>query len=476
LTDVLHELTACEQVDALASGQLSSRELTSHYLERIDRLDGPLGSFITVLADEAVAAAEAADIAQAAGEPLGVLHGLPIALKDMHAAAGMRTTFGSKVFADLVTPTDAPAIGNLRAAGAVVIGKTNVPEFGPTCYTDNDLRGPTLSPYGSGLSSSGSSGGAATAVAAGLVGLAHGSDGLGSIRTPAATCGLVGFKASRGRVAGSGAGWLVLAVEGPLARTVADAALFLDAMGGPSTTDLWRAPLPARDAFRRAAQQPVGGRLRVGRLATPRWDVDIHPDCLAALDRACALLEQSGHVIDDVDLDTLPAAGDVRPAVNAVLSTSIRQIVELMVPDEKRHLLMPYTRWLMDATVVDGVQLATAQATLARAAMQWAEMLASYDVVVTPTTTAPPVPIPALRCDDGQASLDAMARWSAFTPAANIAGIPAVSLPVHMTDDGIPIGVQLMGNAFADELVLTVAAELEQAVRWDRVHPPVWSS
>lgn len=471
----LHLLTACEQVDALKSGEVSSRELVAHYLDRIDRIDADLGAFITVLHDHATAAAAAADGAQVRGEALPLLHGLPLALKDMHLSAGLPTTFGSKVFANLVPSVDAPAIGNLRGAGAVIIGKTNVPEFGPTCYTDNALRGPTFTPYKSGLSASGSSGGAAAAVAAGLVGLAHGSDGLGSIRTPAATCGLVGFKPSRGRVAGSGAGWLALSVEGPLARTVADAALFLDAMGGPSSSDLWRGPARTEDAFRNAAKRPPRQRLRVGRMAAPRWDVEVHPDCLAALDHACALLAECGHHVEDLTLDAFPAADEVRPAVNAVLTCSIRLLVEMSVPTDQRHHLMPYTRWLMDREEVSGVQLALAQATLAGVAVTYSALLGTFDLVVSPTTTAPPLPISHLRLDDGPASLEAMSRWSAFTPMANIAGTPAVSVPVHMTDEHIPIGVQLAGPAHSDELLISVAAQLESLVRWQECHPAIWT-
>lgn len=472
----LHELTACEQVDAIRKGDLSSCELTTHYLERIRRLDGQVGAFITVLEDHAMAAASAADASLARGETLGPLHGLPVALKDMHAAAGLRTTFGSKVFSDLVPDVDSPAIGNLRGAGSVVVGKTNVPEFGPACYTDNDLRGPTVTPYGSGLSASGSSGGSAAAVAAGFVGVAHGSDALGSIRTPAANCGLVGFKASRGRVAGSGAGFLALAAEGPLARTVADAALFLDAMGQASTSDLWRAPVPGPDTFRRAAGRRPERRLRVGRIAAPRWDVDVHPDCLAGLNHACDLLDGDGHEIEDVPLDALPAADEIRPAVNTVLTCSIGLIVDQVVPTDQRHLLMPYTLWLAERESVTGVQLTRAQATLARAAIQFNELLDSMDLIISPTTTAPPLRTTELRLDDAAESLIAMARWSAFTPLANIAGLPAVSLPVHTTDAGLPIGVQITGRSQADELLVSVSAQLEDHVRWQEFHPPIWDS
>jgi amidase len=463
----LHDLTATEQLEEMRAGHVSSYELTSHYLDRIERLDKGLGAFVTVLADHALESAKAADAAT--GE-VGILHGLPLALKDMHPAAGMRTTFGSAVFADLVTPTDAPAIANLRGAGCVVVGRTNVPEFGPTCYTDSAVGGVTVTPYGEGLSASGSSGGSASAVAAGLVGIAHGSDGLGSIRTPAANCGLVGLKVSRGRSAGSGAGWLALATEGPLARTVADAALFLDAMGGPHLSDSWRLPVAAPDAFRLAARREPGP-LRVGRLVDAGYDVS--PECLTAVDKTAALLTELGHTVEDVPAGALPTTEEVRPAVLAMLASSIGLIVESAVMPEQRHLLMPYTRWLIDQPVT-GVELARAHAVLTGAAVRLVAFMSQYDVVLSPTTTAPPLPTSELRADDGPESLAAMARWSAFTPAANISGTPAISLPVHMTADGLPIGVQLSASSGGDELLISLAAQLEQAVGWPAVHPPVW--
>jgi amidase len=465
----LHDLTATEQLAQLRAGAVSSRELTAHYLDRIERLDSSLRAFVTVFAEESLTAAAAAD----ATPSEGLLHGLPLALKDMHASAGLRTTFGCAVFNDLVPPTDAPAIANLRAAGAVVIGKTNVPEFGPTCYTDSAVGGVTVTPYGSGLSASGSSGGAASAVAAGLVGLAHGSDGLGSIRTPAANCGLVGFKATRGRVAGSGLGWLALAVEGPLARTVADAALFLDAMGGPAASDQWRVPVPSSDAFRKAASTRPDRPLRVGVLLENGLDVAVDKACLAAVERTVAVLGDLGHQVEEVQTGLLPASSSLRPAVKAVLSSSIGMIVSGVIPSEQHDQLMPYTRWLASQEV-SGVELAQAHSVLAAAAISFTSLLSGYDVVLSPTTTAPPLPTSELRQDDGPASLEAMARWSAYTPAANIAGTPAVSLPVHMTDDGLPIGVQLSGPACSDELLISLSAQLEEAFGWVEVHPPLW--
>lgn len=473
----LHDLTATEQVAALDAGEISSVELTAHYLERIGRLDEQLRCFISVVADDALAAAKLSDEQRARGaDDLGLLHGLPLALKDLYPAAGMRTTFGSAALADLVTPVDGPVVAALRGTGAVFVGKTNTPEFGPTCYTETDILGATQNPYGVGLSPSGSSGGAATAVAAGLIGIAHGSDGLGSLRTPAANCGLIGFKVTRGRRAGAGTGWLALAVEGALTRTVADTALFLDAMGGATDSDLWHSGVTAPDAFRQAVSRDPG-TLRVGVLATPPGDIEVADECNQAVRVAADALRAAGHTIDVLDPSGLPGMAEVRPAVKVMLATNFAVLLSTVIAPEQHHLLMPYTRWLADsAAAYTSVDLARAESALYAAAVQYRAVLAQYDVVLSPTTTAPPQPIGALRCDDGEESLAAMGRWSAFTPMANISGTPAVSVPVHMTEGGLPIGVMLSASAGSDELLVSLAAHLEQTFNWQTRHPEVWAT
>jgi amidase len=472
----LHDLTAGEQVAALEAGDLSSVELTAHYLDRIDRHDERLRCFITVVAEEATEAARLSDEARARGEVAGLLHGLPIALKDLYPAAGMRTTFGSAALADLVTPVDGPVVAALRRTGAVFLGKTNTPEFGPTCYTETDVLGATQNPFGEGMSPSGSSGGAAAAVAAGLVGIAHGSDGLGSLRTPAANCGLVGFKVTRGRRAGAGTGWLALAVEGALTRTVADTALFLDAMGGATTSDLWDAGGVAPDCFRQAAAREPG-RLRIGVLSAPPGDIEVAPECQTAVRVAADALRVAGHTLEPFDPAGLPGMVDVRSAVKVMLATNFAVLLSTVIAPERHHLLMPYTRWLAEsAAEYTSVDLARAESALYAAAVQYRAVLAQYDVLLSPTTTGPPQPIGGLRCDDGEESLAAMGRWSSFTPMANISGTPAVSLPVHVSAEGLPIAVQLSASAGRDELLISLSTQLEQTFRWQARHPDVWNA
>lgn len=468
----LHDLTAAEQLDALRAREVSSLELTEHYLQRIDKHGERLGAFTNVFADHALAAARTAD-AQPDGH--GALHGLPLVLKDLHPTAGLTTTMGSAVLAHWVPDVDAPAVAALRAAGCVVLGKTHAPELGPVCYTETLLARPAATPYDEARSASGSSGGAAAAVAAGLAPVAHGSDGLGSIRTPAATCGLVGVKPSRGRLVGTAADWVSLGVDGPLARTVLDAALVLDAMGPHPDGDLWHAPDWGLGAHARAARTPRTGPLRVGLLTDPLIDTDVDPSCLAAARWTADALAGEGAVVEDVDTTGLVRLDDVWPALRALLQARIGAAVGQLVRPEHLPLLMPFTRWLADgAEGLSAVALHDAQRVLAAAAGAFGRRAARYDVVVTPTTTAPPLPHHALRLDDGEASAAAMLRWSAFTPWANLCGLPAVSVPVTTTDEGLPLGAQLVGRLHEDALLLGVAAALEERAGWAARRPPTW--
>jgi amidase len=466
----LHELTALEQVAALASRELSSRELTEHYLRRIGEHDQELRSFTTVFPESALAAADLADD----GPVRGPLHGLPLGLKDLHPTAGLRTTMGSAALIEWLPPVDAPVVGALRAAGAVVLGKTSAPELGPTCYTESKVAGVTRSPYGVDRSPSGSSGGAAASVAAGLQPLGHASDGLGSIRTPAAACGLVGHKPSRGRFAGSGGDWLALAVEGPVARTVADAALFLDVLPRPGAGVLWHGP-PWHDGAHLAATRRRVTGLRVGVHVDPGMDVVVDAACLEAVRAAADALAEDGHEVVEVPVGTMPRIDALRDPLVDSMAGRIGHAVDVLVPEDRRHLLMPLTAWLAArGAVLPAIASARAQTVLAAAGCAWAGAQAQYDLLLTPTTTTPPVQTGALRRDDGDESLTAMLGYSAFTPWANLTGAPAISLPVAVTEDGQPVGVQLLAGVGRDELLLSLAAVLEERFCWQTRHPVLW--
>lgn len=468
----LHELAAVEQLAALRSREVSSVDLVMHYLDRIDRLDGPLAAFCTVTPELALDQATRADALIGSGEQHGLL-GLPLAIKDMHPVAGVRTTLGSVALKDHVPGEDGWAVGRLRAAGAVVLGTTRTSELGAACFVDSSLgRGPVVTPYAPDRYASGSSAGAAAAVAAGLLPFAHGSDGAGSIRTPAAACHLVGVKPSRGLVSpGRWSPFLGLGTEGPLARTVADATLLLDAMVGAAPGDPygWRLPSPL-------SSTTAPGLLRVAVwTGTGMSGGAPHDQALAAVDRTAALLTDLGH---EVVAAAPPVEWD-EPAVRAIqqlFAGSVGFGVASAVPADRRHLLTPYTRHLVDRGARStAIELAEAYAVLAQRAGAYLAAFAGFDVALTPTTLGPPARIGSFTDGAPEAIAERMLAWSCFTPWANLSGQPAVALPTHLDSDGLPYGIQLVGRPRHDAQVLNLAAQLEHAGLWDRTtRPPCW--
>lgn len=467
----LHELTLLEQAEAVRRRTISPVELVDHYLARIARHSDAVGAFVTVTADAARAAARTAERAVLDGEELPPLHGVPIAIKDLNSTAGVRTTRGSVVFADTVPDVDDHVVVRLRSAGTISLGKTNTPEFGLPAYTEPDVAPPARTPWDLTRSAGGSSGGAGAAVAAGLLPAAQASDGGGSIRIPASCCGLVGIKPSRGRVsigplAGDVSG---LAVLGPLARTVVDAAAVLDAMAGPFPGDPYWAPPPA-GSFR-AAAQAAPGRLRIGRYCAPPFpDAVVHPDCLAGYEAASSLLGELGHDVEDIAPPFRAGEIGAFTTVWAVGSTLVP------VPAAREHELRPLTRWLRErGRAASGPEYAAALAAMQLGARAAVAATAGYDVVLTPTLASPPVPVGGLRNDaDPAADFRAQQRFTPFTAAYNITGQPAISLPLHWTAGGLPIGVMLVGRPAGEATLIALAAQLEAARPWAQRRPAIW--
>ncbi|GHH33370.1 amidase [Lentzea cavernae] len=460
-----HELTAAQQLEALQAKEISSRELTEHYLARIER-HAALGAFVTVN-ENALDEAAKADERLAAGDREPLL-GLPLGIKDLAATAGIRTTFGSAAMAEFVPSEDSWTVGLLRRAGAVVLGKTNASEFGATCYTENDVTpAPAVTPYAPARYSSGSSGGAATAVAAGLLPVAHASDGAGSIRTPAATCHLVGMKPSRGLVSPAPAtSFLSASTEGPIARTVRDAALLLDVMASPAPGDLygWRPGGPFSTALH------LDRPLRIALWTDTGTEEHADPQAELVVRRTADVLTRLGHEVCEIPL---PARYD-EPVSRAILTWFAYQVgavVRMMVPPERTHLLRPYSRHLLDVNeTLSANDVVTAQALLARYASTFLSEVDDYDAVLTPTTNGAPVPIGHYDGDEA----DLMLKWSCHTPWANLAGVPAISLPSHVDCEGLPHGVHLVGRHRGDAELLALAAQLESAALWNELHPPSW--
>jgi amidase len=468
----LHDLTALEQGAAVRRREVSPVELVDHYLARIDRLSDDVGAFVTVTGDLARKQAQLAE-ARAGETGASPLFGVPTAVKDLNLTAGVRTTFGSAVFADFVPDVSDEVVLRLEAAGLLSLGKTSTPEFGSPCYTEPDVAAPSRTPWDLDRMAGGSSGGAGAAVTAGLVPVAQGSDGGGSIRIPASCCGLVGFKPSRGRISaapvyGDPVG---LGTAGPLARTVRDAAALLDVMAGPAIGDpTWAAPLPAGETYLGWCDQPPGP-LRVARFATPVIaDAPVHPEVLAGYESASRLLEELGHDVVDIEV---PMSRDAVPVFETCWSVLTALTV---LPPGGEELLRPLTRWLIErGRAVSGPEFALAVGELRRVAATTLRALAPYDAVLTPTLAQPPLLIGEIR-DDADPARD-FANQKAFTPytsAWNVTGMPAVSLPLHVTADGLPVGVMLAGRPGQDHRLLALAAQVEQAAPWRDRTPPCW--
>ncbi|MCI1261972.1 MAG: amidase [Tetrasphaera jenkinsii] len=451
----LHDLTALELGAAVAEGEVTPYELVEHFGARQDRV----GAFVTRTTDLALARA---NTLTRAGRPddAGPLWGVPTAIKDLNATAGVRTTFGSARYAAYVPEHSDEVVRAIEDAGLISLGKTNAPEFGTPCYTESAIAPPAVTPYDTTRMAGGSSGGAAAAVAAGLVPLAQGSDGGGSIRIPASCCGLVGFKPSRGRISagpmyGDPTG---LATNGPIARTVRDAAAYLDVMAGRALGDpAWAPPLPP-GAFLAACDTPPT-RLRIARFATPAIvDAPVHPEVMSAYENATRLLTDLGHEVVNIPNPLPPNAVETFEKCWSVLTA-------LSVPEGTEDDVQPLTRWLAHrGHAVSGPGFGLAIGELRRVGAAMIRALAAYDAVLTPTLAQPPLPVGALRNDaDPAADFAAQKAFTPWTSLWNVTGMPAASLPLHRTPAGLPIGVMLAGRPARDDLLLALCAQVEDA-------------
>lgn len=459
-----------EQAAAIRAGDLSPTELTEHYLERIDRHDDALGAYLTLTPERARQDARRAERALRAGGDLPPLLGVPIPVKDLSAVAGVRFTLGSAALADRVAETDSGVARLLREAGTVLLGKTNTPEFGLNAYTESLVGPPARTPYDLSRGAGGSSGGAAAAVAAGLAPAAHGSDGGGSLRIPASCCGLVGFKPTRGRVTpdptGDASG---LVVDGPLARTVRDAAALLDVLAQPVAGDPFPQPPPDPSFLGWADRDP--GRLRIARWAEP--DVvggTVDPEVRQAYEETSRLLADLGHEVVEVPRPLEPGERKVFGPVWAVLAALAP------VPPEREGELTGIARWLRErGREVSGPGYAEALMAMQAVGRRIARAVDGYDAVLTPTLAKLPVPVGALRNDEEPwEDFAAQLAFTPFTALWNIAGNPAVSLPLCWTPQGLPIGMMLAGRFGGEGPLLALAAQLEQARPWHGHHPECW--
>lgn len=469
----LHDLTAMDQAAAVRRREVSPVELVDHYLERVDRLNETLGAFVTVTDTAARDQAKEAERAVLSGDDLPPLHGVPTAIKDLNLTAGVRTTLGSSTYSEFVPPIDDHVVTLLRQAGTISLGKTNTPEFGLPCYTEPDVAPPARTPWDLERLAGGSSGGAGAAVAAGLVPFAQGSDGGGSVRIPASVCGLFGIKVSRGRISNGpiGGDTTGLSWNGPIARTVRDAAAMLDAMAVPMPGDPhWAPPLPPGETFLGWAEREPA-RLRIGRYITPPIDAAVvHEDCRAAWESASELLASLGHEVEDVS----PPFGNELVSLFEILWSVASHTAP--VDPAREGELKPLTRWLRErGRAVTGPQFTAALGSLQMAARQAIVATSAYDVILTPTLAQPPRPVGWFsQAGDPAADFERQKAFTPFTAVYNVTGQPAVNVPLYWNDEGLPIGVMLVGRPADEATLIALSAQLEAARPWKDRHPPLW--
>ena len=468
----LHDLSALESAAAVRRREVSPSELVEHALDRIDRLDDQLGAFVTVTAERARAEAAVADDLVLAGGDLPPLLGVPTAIKDLNMVAGVPTKLGSAAFADFVPDYDDVIVRLLRTAGTISVGKTATPEIGLPCYTETDLGPPARTPWDTGRLAGGSSGGAGAAVAGGFVPVAQGSDGGGSIRIPASVCGLVGLKPTRGRVPRGplDVDATRLSVLGPLARTVRDAAAFLDAVAVRQPGDPDLLPPPVTTFLEACDHDP--GRLRIGRLTDSPMEFEIEPAVRSAWEQACTLLESLGHELEDTAPPIPPEAVPLFETAWAVSAASAP------IPPDREHLLRPLTKHLRArGAAVSGPQFAHAVGMLGQYSRRGLAASAHLDVVVAPTLAMTPRPVGWFTATgDPAEDFERQKRFTPFTAMYNTTGQPAISLPLYESPDGLPIGIMLVGGLGAEELLLALAAQLETALPWQGRRPQIWSA
>lgn len=462
---------AVEVAAAIRRREISPVEVTEHFLRRIEAHNPALNAIVWIDPEASLDEARRAERAVLDGAELGPLHGVPFPVKDLTAAAGQPCYFGSLGLDESVQTRDEPVIAALRAAGATVLGRSHAPEAGTMTVSETGRFGIARNPWNLDYSPGGSSGGAAAALAAGFAPFAHASDGGGSIRVPASSCGLVGLKPARGRVATRIVGWEHAATEGAEARTVLDAATLLDVISTPEPRAMYNAPRPARP-FADEVGAPVP-RLRIGLVLDAPGGMPVDPECAEAASAAARLLADLGHDVTPVPLRTYSeqaVMGYITHIMDAAVST---------IPYLKPELAEPYLQVRRNRALV------ATSSDYVRSALRiqdesWdvvAQFGRDFDVVLTPTMARLPAPAGEL-LDEANRQPDTMrlreAQMVAFTSWVNLAGLPAISLPLHVSRDGLPVGVQLVGGPWGESQLIALAAQIEQAAPWATRIPPAF--
>lgn len=454
--------SAIEIAAGVRAGDYSALELTETALRAIEQLDPAIGAFTHVDAERALAAA--GQIAAGDERPFA---GVPTAIKDIGALVeGMPFHCGSRLFGDYTAPLDTAIVRRIKASGMVILGKTNTPEFGILPVTEPVRHGPTRNPLDPSRTAGGSSGGAAAAVAAGMLPVAHGTDGAGSLRIPAACCGLVGLKPSRNRVSGAPTqAENHTGTQGFIARSVADAAATLDVIAGYEPGDANWAPEPAEPFADSARRDP--GKLRIGVVTAPTVELPVADEHLAALRTTAELLSGAGHVVEEADLGwtdqrmlELFVESSCVSVAGAVASAAR---VSGLEPSLETIEALTYEFWLRGREVL-AVDHQAIEAQLKMFARGVIARASAYDAILTPVLNQRPVEIGRIDAGLGMEAFDRAVEFTSFTAIVNQTGLPAIALPTGIAADGLPLAIQLIGRPAGEGPLLALAAQFESLI------------
>jgi amidase len=464
-----------ELSDLMQRRELSPVELLDHCLDRIERLNPELNAFVKLRSDQARAEARESEDRWRRGEPRA-LEGISVPIKDNVAVAGCPMSMGSRMGVTFDMPADAELVARLRRAGAVIPGKTNLPEFGTIPSTEGELHGASRNPWDVTRTAGGSSGGAAVAVASGMAPIAHGNDGGGSLRVPAACCGLFSLKPSRGRVPHGPFETETIAgltIDGFISRSVRDNARLLDVIAGPVPGDPYPAPRPARPFEEEAQRDP--GRLRIAWTSEAPLEVPVHPAHVAAVRDAAELCASLGHTVEE-------ATPDWRDESVAVLfiqlwASLIGSTIELLaeVGGDPGTIERHNAALHQLARELPANRLGVTITRLHQYAWRVSSLWERFDVVLTPTLAEPPLELGTLfELSDGDPlyPLNRAGLWIPFLPLLNVTGQPAANLPLSW-HEGLPVGVQMIGRMHDEATLYRLSAQLESARPWSARRPPV---
>ncbi len=464
---------ASELAGMVRAGEVSASELVECSLARIEELNPRLNAFVEIDGERALATA--AQVAPGDARPFA---GVPIAIKNNRAVQGLRLTYGCSLMAENVANYDHNITRRLKQAGFIVVGSTTLPEYGILPVSEARLFGPTRNPWDLERTPGGSSGGSAAAVASGMVPVAHGNDGGGSIRIPAACCGLVGLKPQRGRIsAAPELGDSLLGIDGMLTRTVADTAAILDVLEGYEPGDATWAPPPAEPFAVGAGREP--GKLRIAATTLPPVaDAVVDPLCAQAVAEASELLRSLGHTVEEVDppwrLDGVQELFGGVFSIHIALSIAYSGLVGGREPSAEDMEPMSWAIYSM-TNHLNAVQGMAMTSQLEAFTRQLVTFLEPYDVLLTPALAERPLPLGTLDtfAPEPMSTFTRSGLFTPFTPTFNASGQPGISLPLFHGEDGLPLGVQLVGRPAGEAGLLALATQLEAARPWVDRRPPV---